>query len=363
MIKKPSVIVLLIGLALVLIITGCEEKVPQVEQIRPVKTIRIGSVEELTSMTFPGKARAFNEVNLGFEVGGTIAARPVNKGDSVKAGQLLARLDPRDFQNELNAAEAEQERAKAHRDRIAQAAATGAVAMQELTNAEARLKVARAQVAIKKKALEDSKITAPFAGVISATYIENFQRVQAKEPVLRLLDETRLKFDVNIPENLISKVSQVQNLFVVFDAFPNFEIPARIGEIGTEASETTRTYPFTLYLDQPEGPTIRAGMAGKAYTKRQKADVAQPESFEVPVVSIFEKNGKSFVWTIDESTMTVHQKEVKTLKLTNSGIMVKGDLKSGDSIVTAGVHHLEEGQKVRFLKDDKDNGNDKEGSS
>ena len=350
-------------LALALANAGCKEEVAKVEPIRPVRAIQIGTTDELVGRSFPGKARAFNEVNLGFEVAGTLAERPVNKGDEVQEGQLLARLDPRDFQNALNAAQAELDRAKAHRDRIAKAAATGAVAKQELTNAEARLKVAQAEVEIKKKGLEDSKIVAPFKGVISATYVENFQRVQAKAPVLRLLDESRLKFDVNIPENLISKVKGVKDVFVQFDAFEDVEVPAEVGEIGTEASETTRTYPVTLYLDQPEGIQVRAGMAGKAYAKGQNEQAQAQESYEVPVTSIFEKDGRSFVWIIDEKSMTVRLQQVETLELTNFGIMVKGPLKPGDWIATAGVHFLEEGQKVRLLEEAKDNGKKKEASS
>lgn len=357
---KKYTIILFTGFLLVFAIVGCKEKVSRVEPIRPIKAIQIGTVEEFIGRSFPGKARAFKEVNLGFEVAGTLAERPVKKGDKVQKGQLLARLDPRDFQNALNAVLAELERAKAHRDRIAQAATTGAVAKQELTNAEARLKVARAEVEIRKKGLEDASITAPFDGVISATYAENFQRVQAKETVLRLLDETRLKFDVNIPENLISKVTSVRAVFIRFDAFPEVEIQAEIGEVGTEASETTRTYPVTLYLDPPAGININSGMAGKVYGKGRREDTGISGSFEVPVTSIFEQQGKSFVWVVDEKSTTVHLKEVETLELTNLGVRVKGDLKSGDWVATAGVHSLEEGQKVRLLKEGNSGGTGKE---
>lgn len=330
---------------------ACKKESAQIEVIRPVRAIQIGSVKELTGRSFPGKARAFNEVDLGFEAAGTVTERAVNKGDSVKEGQVLARLDPRDFQNTLDAALAERDRAKTHRDRIAQAATTGAVAKIELTNAETRLKVAEAEVKIKRKALEDAVITAPFDGYISVTYVENYQRVRPKQPVVRLLDQSRLKFDVGIPENLISKVSNVKDIFVKFDAFPDRELTAVMGEVGTEASEATRTYPITLYLEQPEGISIMPGMAGKAYGKGQAEPKNESSEFEVPVTAILEKDGKSYVWVIDETAMTVSLKEVTTEKLTNFGIMVKGDLKPGDWLTTAGVHYLKEGQKVRLLND------------
>jgi RND family efflux transporter MFP subunit len=358
---KHAGIYLLTGMFVAILMFGCKQEVPQEEVVRPVRSIEIGTAKDLTGRSFPGKARAFNEVNLGFEVSGTIADRPVSRGDSVKPGQLLARLDPRDFQNKLNAALAELERAKANRDRIAQAASVGAVAKQELTNAEARLKVAQADVEIRSKSLEDSKIVAPFAGYIAATYVENFQRVRAKAPVVRLLDQSRIKFDVGIPENLISKVDDVKEIFVKFDAFPDLELAAEIGEIGTEATQATRTYPITLYVDQPVDVAIMPGMAGKAYGKGQMARQETAGSFEVPVTAMLEQQGKSYVWVIDQKTMTVSRREVTTDRLTNFGIIVKGDLKAGDRVVTAGVHYLKNGQKVFLLKET--SGNDKEVSS
>ena len=331
---------------------GCEEKIAPKEVIRPVRAMQIGSAEGLNKRSFPGRAAATQEVNLGFEVAGTMVGRLVSKGDTVKKGQLLAQLDPRDFQNALNASVAERDRAKAHRDRIARAAATGAVAKQELTNADARLKVAVADVRIKEKALEDAKLIAPFDGVISATYVENYQRVQAKQQVLRLLDDSRIEFTVNIPESLIAYVQYVTEAFVRFDAFGERDIPATVKEIGTEASETTRTYPVTLIMDQPEDIKIMPGMAGKVHGKTELPDEAEAreKGFDVPVSAVFEEGGKSYVWVIDGKSMTVSKQEVTTGSLSNLGIRVDGNIRAGDWIATAGVHFLKEGQRVRILE-------------
>jgi len=330
---------------------GCEKEVVEKKVIRPVRVVKLGNTDGLSKRSFPGRAEATREVNLGFEVGGTLVDLKVKKGDVVKKGQLLGWLDARTFQNELNAATAELNRAKAHRDRIARAVKTGAVAKQELTNAEAQLEVAGAEVKIKSKNLGDTKLLAPFDGGISVTYVDSYQRLQPKQEVLRLLDDSKIKFTVAIPENLISLVSYVTRAEIRFDAFPDRAIQARIEEIGSEASEATRTYPVTLIMDQPEDIKILPGMAGKVSGNVELPREFKSKGIEIPVAAIFEEGNKSYVWLVEETTMTVTRREVTPGQLTSYGIRVEGPLKVGDAIVTAGIHFLKEGEKVRFLEE------------
>ena len=334
--------------------TGCREEVVEKETIRPVKVFKAGNpLSSLSGRSFPGRAQANEEVDLGFEVGGLLLERPVAKGDQVKKGQLLARLDPRDFKNELAAARAERERAKAYRDRIAEALKARAVARQDLTDAEARLKEAIAREEIKRKALEDSHIYAPYDGVIAFTYFDEFKRVRAKEKVLRLLDISKIKFTVDLPESLISYVPYVTKVWIEYDVFPDRKIPASIKEVGTEASETTRTYPVTLIMDQPEDIKILPGMAGKCSGETEEPPIANRQGIEIPLAAIFtpETEKQDYVWVVNESTKTVHRRKVKAGALTVSGIIINEGLNLDDLVVTAGVHSLKEGQKVQIFNE------------
>jgi len=340
----------LIGAAL----TGCGEEVVEEEFIRPVKVFKAGNrLSGLTGRLFPGRAEANEEVNLGFEVGGILIKRPVAKGDQVKKGQLLAHLDPRDFKNELDAAKAERERAKAYRDRIAEALKARAVAKQDLTDAEARLKEAIAREEIKRKALDDSHIYAPYDGVIAFTYFDEFKRVQAKEKVLRLLDISKIKFTVDLPESLISYVPHVTKVGIEYDAFPGRKIPAKIKEVGTEASETTRTYPVTLIMDQPKDIKILPGMTGKVSGEADVPDIDGEKGIEIPMAAVFtpDTEMQDYVWVINDSTKTVHQRKVKTGALTIDGIIITEGLTLGELVVTAGVHLLKEGQKIQIFNE------------
>ncbi len=329
-----------------LILLGCEEPTKP-EIIRPVKFLKLEKAEGFGGNKYPGRAEASTELNLGFEVSGTIQRRPVDKGDFVKRGHLLAVLDLRDFSNEVKFAVAERDRNKAYRDRIAKALESNAVSRQDLTDADARLAQSRAAVRIKQKAWEDAHIYAPFDGTVSWTYKEAGQRVQAKEHVLRLLDISKVEFTVNVPEQIIPHIEYVKDIAITFDSFPDRKIPARIKEIGTEASAGTRTFPVTLVFDQLQDIKIMPGMAGVATgDPRDIPGRASEEEFLLPVDAIFSPDGKTAkVWLLDEATMTVKSHEITRGRLTTRGQYVQG-LEEGMQVATHGANTLREGQKV-----------------
>jgi len=332
-------------------LAGCEEQQVAREVVRPVRAVRVESAAALINRWYPGTARATQETDLSFEVAGRLVQRPVFVGDRVETGTILAELDPRDFENDVSFAKAERDRAKAHFDRIERAAKSGAVAQQELTDAEARLDMASARFRIAQKALEDTVLVAPFDGTVSRTYRENFDNVRGKEPVIRLVDTSRVEFVVNLPESIISFVDQAVNIRVRFDNFPNLEIPAELKEVATEPSRTTRTFAVTLIMDQPDGIRVLPGMAGRA-TADPDEELLESRLI-VPVTSVFSpRSGEgTFVWVIDEASGVVSRRAVEPGPLTDSGQEILSGLETGEVIATAGVHFLREGQTVRILED------------
>jgi RND family efflux transporter MFP subunit len=205
---------------------------------------------------------------------------------------------------------------------------------------------------VAQKALADSALKAPFAGVIANTYVENFQAVMPKEPVVRLLDSSQIEFVINIPEQYISLAPAVTNLHVRFDAFKNLDIPAEITEISNEASEATRTYPVTLIMDQPEGAEILPGMAGVASGRDPGKAGPENRAIEVPVVAVFSPDDMagSYVWVIDVDSMKVARREVSVDSLAEGGVQVTEGVQVGEWIAIAGVHYLKEGEAVRILE-------------
>ena len=364
--RAKSLVIFLSLIVCLGLLSACEEKQKQSEApvIRPVKAIKISDTSAFQKRWLAGRAKATREVELSFRVSGTLLELPVNVGDQVEKGALIARLDPATYQTEVERITADLQRAKAsfnnaklqlerqitlfEKGHVAEAAVDRYKAKQSETEAD----VASRQAALKKAQLDldYTRLQAPFTGIIVAKYAENFEDVRAKERVARLLDPSQVEMIVNVPENLISLVPQVLEAEVIFDAFPDVNLAATIKEIGTEASETTRTYPVTLIMDQPEGVRILPGMAGKA-SATKVADDTREDAVVVPPAALFSpEEGKSAVWLIDDSSMTVSRRSVQPGALTSTGILVTAGLKGGEWVVTAGVNSLKEGQKVRILE-------------
>jgi len=357
-----------IGAVLVLIsVTGCGRQAPSIspEVVRPVRTMILGVAPESGRRAFPGQAEANEEADLSFRLAGSLIELSANTGDKVKKGQVLAKLDPTDFQVRLRDAEAELSSAEANLEvanglltRTRNLVEKKAGPQVEVDRAAAQVESTKANVAalrtkrdIAQSELGYAQLSAPFDGVIAARYVQNFQTVQIKQPILRLLDTSRIKFGVDLPETVMPLLPYVKEIWVTFQAAPEDKLPATIQEISHEASRSTRTYRVTVVMDQPEGVQILPGMSGELRA-RIEPPTTQPAAMEVLAPALFEdSDGKTCVWVVDTSNMTVHRQPVKTSRPTKTGFLVEG-LKVGQTVVTAGVHYLKEGQQVRILDSD-----------
>lgn len=358
---------LLMAAAGVLALSGCADEPPPTakEVVRPIKAARVADVASFGERFFPGQAKATQELELSFRVAGPLVARDVDVGTVVREGDVVARIDPRDFQVDLRNVEgqlaegrAALKRAEADYGRMLsiQKEDPGATSQAAIDRtAEARDRAAAsidslvAAVDAATDQLGYATLSAPFDGIVVATYVENFEDVRAKQPIVRIVDDSRVEMVISIPEDLISYTALVKDIHVTFDAFSDVSIPAVIKEVGTEASTTTRTYPVTLIMDQPEDHKILPGMAGTATgTPPSESNVIE---VDVPLAAVFSpgEGDKSFVWIVDEQAKTVSRREVKIGELTATGLEILDGLEPGELIATAGVHYLHDGQQVRLL--------------
>jgi RND family efflux transporter MFP subunit len=348
-----------IGLSATLIFTlssalGCGE-VPAIDApVRPVLSVRVGDASGFSDRRFPGQARAAQELDMAFEVPGRLIERPVDVGSTVQQGDLLASLDPRDFEADFASARANEAKARADAQRANKLFEADVMPQAEREAFLRRLEVTQAELRKAEKATEDTQLRAPFAGTVAATYIENFQNVQAKQPVLRLLDATSIEMVIHIPEQRIHTVPYVRWVKVQFDVLSDHEIEAQVKEVGNEASPTTRTYPVTLIMDPPPGVEIKPGMSGQAWAGVEFPEDVSSSGVEVGPSALFSQpetgSGRTFVWVIDEASMTISAREVTTAGANARGVIVSG-LTAGERIVTAGVNSLSEGEKIRLLED------------
>ncbi len=350
---------------------GCAREEPERTIIRPVRAVMVEDAAGLQGRGFPGRAQATQEIDLAFRVGGPLITRPVNVGDEVKEGDVVARIDPRDFevnlrnvQAQLAEATAAFERARGdfrrqknifEKDPGATSEAAVDRAREERDRAAANVESLTASVRTAQDQLDDTSLKSPFDGTVVTTFVENFQNVRQKEPIGRILDTSHIEMVVNVPEDMIVLAPRVETVSMRFDAFPNRQFEGTIIEIGREASQTTRTFPVTLIMEQPEDIKILPGMAGTARATRiNLPDEQQTTGVVVPTGAIFTPNTetRSHVWIIEpaEGDLGVlERRPVSTGDLTRQGVMVTDGLSAGEWIVTAGVHSVHEGQTVRIL--------------
>ena len=374
--KASSYRKFLVGLSLValipLLLAGCAQEEPERTIIRPVRAIQVADVETLQSRGFPGRARASQEIDLAFRVGGPLITRPVNVGSQVQQGDVVARIDPRDFEVNLRNVQAQLAEARAALERArgdfrrqrnifekdpgATSEAAVDRAREERDRAAATVDSLTASVRTAQDQLDDTSLKAPFDGTVVATYVENFQNVRQKEPIVRIVDTSRIEMVVNIPENLISLVPYVKTAKLRFDAFPGREFEGVVSEVGTEASQTTRTFPVTLLIEQAQDVRVLPGMAGTA--RPGEADFPEEQQrrgVAVPAGAVFtpDTETRSHVWIIkptDGDLGVLERRPVKTGDLTRHGVLVTDGLSAGELIVTAGVHSVDEGQTVRVMQ-------------
>jgi len=172
---------------------------------------------------------------------------------------------------------------------------------------------------------------------------------------VRLLDSSQIEMVINVPEGAISLVPYVTDVLCAFDAFPNVPpIPAKVKEIGAEASRSTRTYPVTLIMEQPRdaGVEILPGMAGRAWGRVELPAGGDAQGIEIPASAVFSRDGKDYVWVVesaDGTTGTTKLREVTRGELSARGLSHVQGLAADELIVTAGANYLEAGQTVRIL--------------
>jgi len=360
-------VILLMVLSL-LLFSACDRKEPPPEEIvRQVSAMRVGEIVGELGRSFPGRAQAYQELNLSFRIGGPLIQFPVKVGEVVKKGQVLARIDPRDYDVGLRRAQGQLEETRAsvlraesdyeRQQRIFKedpgATSESAIdrAREQRDRARGSITSLQAAVDSARDQLEDTHLRAPFGGTVVATYVENYEQVRPNQQVVRVVDTSRIKMVVNIPENLISVAKRVKGLAVVFDSFPDEKVAAQILEVSPEASQLTRTYPMTLVMNQPKNAKILPGMAGRAEAGLLER-AGNDGQMIIPMGATFSsgEGGKTYVWVINDQTKTVARREVTLGTLTNAGTVVRAGLQRGEWIATAGVHSLRDGQRVRMAE-------------
>lgn len=347
------------------VLAGCSKHLEAPEPVRAVKTMVVQAASTSGRYEYAGEIRSRVESRLSFRVGGKMIERPANLGDTVKAGQVLARLDPKDLllgqevavaavasaEVNLRQSDADFKRYKDLRDQ-------GFISNAELERRETTLKVAqaqfsqaRAQSGVQGNQATYASLVADVAGVVTAVEVEPGMVVAAGTPVLRLAHDGPRDVVFSVPED---KVPMIQALAVRKDAVRvrfwganQPEVEARIREIAAAADAATRTFQVKADLGAGSTPTLRLGQTATVVIEGPKlAGIAR-----VPLSSLKEEKGQTIVWVVDSGSMSTSARPVRVAAADGNEAVVTAGLVPGDRVVTAGVHVLSPGQKVRLYAD------------
>jgi RND family efflux transporter MFP subunit len=343
--------------ALILAMTGCgENAAPELPPVvRPVKTIVVGGAQT-AELSFPGTTQASDRSVLSFRVAGPLIEMPVDEGDHVNKGELLARIDPVDFEIKVAEARATYQKAVADYDRYNRLYEREAVPLADVELHRAMRDVAAAQLRQATVNLGYTSLHAPYAGSVGRKFVENFESVLAREEILTLQNLNLVEIVVNVPENIMAQVGSDRNPEIIarFAAAPGHEFPLTFREATAEADVETQTYQVTLSMPQPEVISIFPGMTAQVvlWTRMAAEDaIVEGVGYAIPALAVFaDEQNRAQVWVVETSGMTVHRRPVEIGEPTGSKeVWVLSGLEAGETIAVTAVHELVEGNEIRYL--------------
>ncbi len=356
---------LIIGVALTLfcLLTSCQSDEPATEEVlRPVRYVQVFTTGGNRQRSFSGAARSGVEANLSFKVSGTVLAVPIKVGDKVRMGQLIAYLDPKDYQLQvqqaeaaLNQAGAGLQKANADYERVRGLYENNNASKSDLDGArassesiKAAVKAAEKQHELARLHLSYTRLKAPASGSIASVHIEANENVMAGQSIIMLTSGSEIEVDVAIPEILIAAVKQGSRVQVTFDAIPDKKYNGIVREVGITSTAFATTYPATVRLTDT-GAGIRSGMAAEVTFSFQSG--VPREQITIPSVAVGEDRQGRFVFVVEPTagdTAFTRRVSVQLGEFTADGLEILSGLADGDLIVTAGVSKIKDGQKVKL---------------
>ena len=315
---------------------------------RPVKYVVAKSINEIRH-DFAALSTADDASNLAFKIGGRIADIPVAKGQYVVRGELLAELDKRDVELQVEAAKAAYDDALSRLRRAERLFEHNAISQQEVESLRNSVTQLRSSYENSLELLADTRLTAPFDGVIERTYADAFQRVASGETVVRLVNPVSTTVSFTVPESIIRELSLPTTHFrVEFDAYPDTLFDASIKSYARTSSDTLG-FPVSVRLTGVDSILykISPGMTCIVYVTTAESD---PDAISLPLTAICTPaTGGCYVWVIN-SNDCVERREITTGGLTGGdNIIILSGIKAGERVVSAGVYQLRNGERVRII--------------
>ncbi len=276
-----------------------------------MKTIVVGTGLS-DGFVFPGTVRGSERAELAFQVAGPLVELPVDEGDRVSRGTLLARIDPTDFEIAIAQAQATYDKSVSDYRRYQRLYEKEAVPLADVETRRAQRDVTAAQLEQARRNLGYTRLVAPFSGHIGKKYLENFEEVRAREPVLTLHRIDTVEVTIDIPESVLTGFrgdgdGSLIRAFATFEAHPDLALPLTFKEVSAEADPATQTYEAAFSMKQPAELRALPGMSTQVTVQRKGAEELAVTEFTVPAQAVLQDDsGRMIVWVVDQGKSTVH---------------------------------------------------------
>jgi len=338
-------------------VTGCDKPVPPAPQARPVRAVAVERVAQGETVSLTGHVRAKDQASLAFRLDGRMIERPVNVGDVLKAGQVVARLDPQIQQNGLNTAQANLASVEAllvqarltfgRQQQLVKDGWTSRAnfdeARQKLETIQAQVDAAQAQVRTAQEQLSYTVLSADASGAVTAVGAEPGEVVHAGQMIVQLARQGGRDAVFDVPEQLTRTGPRDPLVQIALTNDPTVRATGRVREVAPQADATTRTFQFKVgIINPPQGMELGSTVTGSI-------KLSAPPGVEIPASALTEANGHPAVWVVDPQSKTVSLRSVDVSRHDPATVVISQGLETGEVVVTAGVQVLRPGQKVRVL--------------
>lgn len=341
-------------------VAGCSKPQPAAEPVRAVKIVTVGVSAFDTEPEFSAEVRARVESRLGFRVAGKIVRRQAEAGQHVRAGQVLAQLDPQDLRLAADAARAQQAAALTNRDlaaadlkRYRELRQQNFISSAELERrestykaAQAQLEQAQAQFGSQGNQASYATLVADVAGIVTAIEAEPGQVVSSGTTVVRIAQDGARDVVFSVPEDRAARVLPGSRV-AVRGWSDGREMEGRVREVAASADAVTRTYAVKVAIDAATAPALGATV----YARPQALARSGTPVIKLPTSALRQEGQGSAVWVLDSASMTVRSQAVQVATADGNEAVIAGGLAPGAQVVVAGVHVLSPGQKVTIYKD------------
>lgn len=342
----------LIPVVLLAILASCKQPAVQEQFPRPVKVTDVTALS-VVEKSFSGVVTPDQFSDLAFKMSGPLISLSVDAGQKVRAGQVIAEIDPLDYKWEYEAKQASYQTAQAQLQRAEKLLSKQAISRQEYESTQAAYSNAKAAYEYAQNTYEQTRLRAPFDGFIQKKYVENYQKVQAGQAIVNLINPNKLLIQFTMPENNVIYLTDPHKLYVEFDTYKGIWFKTRIKEY-VEASPDGTGVPVWLYIDDPafnlDKYKVAVGFSCRVILKAENEQLLATSLIPLSAVVAQDGSDEKGVFVVKGDRVEYRAIREEGL-IGKDGVIVSEGVSPGEKVVVAGATRLVNGQQVKILTD------------